>query len=75
MTAVVAFRRDGTSLLGWLRLIGWQVEITRSGRGWSGTASRVTPEGDELRVGHKGTAYRDVVSELYRGALVAPSIS
>ena len=69
MTAVASFRRDGTSLIGWLRLLGWHVEIVRSGRGFAGTARRVTAEGDELRLTSNGLGYRDVVSELYSGAL------
>jgi hypothetical protein len=71
MGAVMAFRRDGTSVLGWLRLLGWQVEITRAGRRFVGTASRMTAAGDDLRVVRNGSAYRDVVSQLYRGALLA----
>ena len=69
MTATTSIRRDGTSLIGWLRLVGWRVEIMRTGREWSGTARFVTREGDELQVARNGSGYRDVVSELYRGAL------
>jgi len=62
-------RRDGAALLGWLGLLGWHVEIERIGLLWAGTAERRTPLDDGPRVRSSAETYRDVVSELYRGAL------
>ena len=68
MTAATP-RRDGQSLLGWLGLLGWHVEIERVGAQWSGTAQRLTVMADCPRVDSQADSYRDVVSQLYRGAL------
>jgi hypothetical protein len=68
MTAATP-RRDGRSLVGWLGLLGWHVEIERIGAQWTGTAQRLTVMDDGARVSTEAESYRDVVSELYRGAL------
>src|SRR5689334_18636512 len=65
---IAATRRDGNSVLGWLRLLGWRIEIQRDGGAWTGVARRLDDCARELRVGSSAADYREVVSELYNGA-------
>jgi hypothetical protein len=68
-------RRDGTSLLGWLELLGWRVEIEREGSRWAGVARLADSSAGERRVRGYAASHREVVSELYRGALHSLSSS
>ena len=68
-------RPNGTSLLGWLELLGWRVAIEREGACWAGVARLADSSVGELRVRGSATSYREVVSQLYRGALYSLSLS
>jgi len=67
--------RDGKSLLGWLRLLGWRVDIVHDDGQWFGTARRPGGSVGDLCVFRHGAGYRDVVSELYDGCLGSLALS
>jgi hypothetical protein len=61
--------RDGALLVGWLRLLGWRVEISHVGSYWAGSARRFDGYGNEHVVTGRAPNHGDVVSELFQGAL------
>ena len=69
MIAEVTSECDGVFLLGWLRLLGWRVEIERDGAHWTGIARRYDGYGEEHCVDGRADNHGDLVSELYHGAL------
>jgi hypothetical protein len=69
MTAEAMAEREGKVLLGWLRLLGWTVVTERNGGGWIGAATRPAVEGEELCIDGSAGSRREVVSELFRGAI------
>lgn len=60
---------ERTTLLGWLRLLGWTVVIDRDGGRWVGLARRVDDAGAEVCVGGSAPTQRELVSKLYNRAL------
>jgi hypothetical protein len=69
MIAEVTSENDGVFLLGWLRLLGWRIEIEHEGACWTGTARRIDGYGQEHCVDGCADNHGDLVSELYHGAL------
>jgi hypothetical protein len=61
--------RDGTILLGWLRLLGWKVEIDREDGQWVGLARRVGSAGGDLRIAATAESHGALVWQLFSGAL------
>jgi hypothetical protein len=61
--------RDGALLVGWLRLLGWRVEIAHVGDQWTGIARRIDGYGQEHVVRGCADSHGDLVSELFQGAL------
>ena len=69
MTTQAMVERAGTVLLGWLRLLGWTVEMERDGSGWIGLAKRADVVGGELCIGGSATSQRELVSKLFNRAV------
>ena len=69
MTAEAMAEREGKVLLGWLRLLGWTVEIERDGGAWSGFARRPAAAGEVTHIDGSAASHRELVSELFRGAI------
>jgi len=69
MTTQAMVEREGTVLLGWLRLLGWTVEMERDGSGWIGLAKRSDVVGGELCIGGSATSQRELVSKLFNPAV------
>lgn len=61
--------REGTVLLGWLRLMGWTVVIDVDGTQWVGLARRTESAGKELCIGGSANSHRDLVSKLFNRAV------
>jgi hypothetical protein len=61
--------REGVALLGWLRLLGWSVDIERDGVRWIGLAKRPAAAGQELTIGGSARSERELVSKLFRRAI------
>jgi hypothetical protein len=64
-----AAERDGALLVGWLRLLGWRIEMARVGTQWTGIARRFDGYGEEHIVTGRAASHGDLVSELFQGAL------
>jgi hypothetical protein len=69
MTAQTMAEREGTVLLGWLRLLGWTVVMERDGGSWIGLARRADTVGDELCIGGSAGSERELVSKLFSRAI------
>jgi hypothetical protein len=69
MTVHEIGQREGTVLLGWLKLLGWTVVIERDGRRWAGLARRVDQAGGELYIGGTASSHRELVSKLFGRAV------
>ena len=65
---LVSAEREETTLLGWLKLLGWSVAIERDGGHWVGLARRTDRLGEELCVGGSASSHRELVSKLYSRA-------
>lgn len=61
--------REGVALLGWMRLLGWSVDIERDGGRWIGLAKRPAPAGQQLTIGGSAGSERELVSKLFRRAI------
>jgi hypothetical protein len=61
--------REGTVLLGWLKLLGWTLVIERDGGRWVGVGRRVGEAGEELRIGDTASTHRALVSKLFSRAI------
>jgi hypothetical protein len=61
--------REGTVLLGWLKLLGWTVVIERDGGRWVGLARRIDEAGGELSIGDSASSHRALVSKLFGRAV------
>jgi hypothetical protein len=69
MTSQTMAEREGTVLLGWLRLLGYTVVIERDGARWVGLARRPDLAGDELCFGGSAGSHRELVSKLFKRAI------
>ena len=69
MTATV--ETDGTILLMWLRLLGWQTATGRDGDLYVGVASHIADSGAPFRVGGCGGSEAEVALQLFEGAMRA----
>ena len=61
--------REGTMLLGWLRLLGYTVIIERNGSSWIGLATRPGRAGGDVCIDGAAGSRRELVSALFRGAV------
>jgi len=61
--------RDGVLLLGWLRLLGWQIEVEYQDAQWRGIARRFDGYGREQCIDRTAESHGELASELYHGAL------
>jgi hypothetical protein len=69
MSAETTAERDGALLVGWLRLLGWRIDIEREGDEWTGVARRFDGYGEEHVVAAVAQSHGDLVSELFNSAL------
>lgn len=60
---------ENTVTLSWLTMLGWRVRTELEGGVWAGVASRFTESGEKLTVGACATSRRDVIWELFFGAI------
>jgi len=68
-TAEIEAERDGTLLVGWLRLLGWSVEIDREDDGWVGLARKAGAHGDDVRIAATAESHGALAWQLFSGAL------
>ena len=61
--------REGTMLLGWLRLLGYTVVIERDGTHWVGLATRPGKAGSDVCIDGAAGTRRELVSALFSGAV------
>jgi len=61
--------REGTMLLGWLRLLGYTVIIERDGSHWVGLATRPGKAGSDVYIDGAAGSRRELVSSLFHGAV------
>ena len=61
--------REGTMLLGWLRLLGYTVIIERDGSHWFGLATRPGKAGTDVCIDGEAGSRRELVSSLFSGAV------
>jgi hypothetical protein len=61
--------REGTVLLGWLRLLGWTVVMEREGTRWIGLAKRPDAGGDDFFVSCSAWSRRELISRLFNRAI------
>jgi hypothetical protein len=61
--------REGKMLLGWLRLLGYTVEMERDGSHWVGLATRPGKAGRDVCIDSAAGSRRELVSALFRGAV------
>jgi hypothetical protein len=69
MTAQAMAEREGTMLLGWLRLLGWTVIMERDGAGWAGRARRPVTAGQDFCVDGFAASERELISQLFSRAI------
>ena len=65
----VMMEREGTMLLGWLRLLGYTVIIERDGSHWVGLATRPGKAGSDVYIDGAAGSRRELVSSLFHGAV------
>jgi hypothetical protein len=61
--------REGKMLLGWLRLLGYTVEMERDGSHWVGLATRPGKAGGDVCIDGAAGSRRELVSALFSGAV------
>jgi hypothetical protein len=61
--------REGTVLLGWLRLLGYTVVIEHDGSHWVGLATRPGKAGSDVCIDGAAGSRRELVSTLFSGAV------
>ena len=69
MTAQAMAEREGTMLLGWLRLLGWTVVMERDSAGWVGLAKRPVMAGQDFCVDGSAASQRELISQLFSRAI------
>jgi hypothetical protein len=62
---------DNPLLLNWLMLLGWQVESEHRDGVWTGVARHISGDGTELKVGGCAGTQRELVWQLFSGAVDA----
>lgn len=72
MTATA--EREGSLLLRWLNLLGWQVELDWDGELICGVAATVADDGSLFRVGGCGRTVSELSLQLFEGAMRAREI-
>jgi hypothetical protein len=69
MKGAAMAEREGTMLLGWLRLLGYTVIIERNGSHWIGLATRPGRAGSDVCIDGTAGSRRELVSTLFSGAV------
>jgi hypothetical protein len=69
MISEVTSGRDGALLLGWLRLLGWHIDVEYQGGAWRGIARRFDGHGREHCIDRSAETHGELASELYYSAL------
>jgi hypothetical protein len=62
-------RTDGATLNVWLRLLGWQIEMSRDGEYTVGLGSHLQADGSMLRVGGCAKSEGELVLQLFEQAM------
>jgi hypothetical protein len=62
-------RTDGAILNLWLRLLGWQVEMSTDGEYMVGVGSHLQADGSTLRVGGCASSEGELVLQLFEQAM------
>jgi hypothetical protein len=68
MSGEAKAERDGALLVGWLRLLGWRIEISHVGHYWMGIARRFDGYGNERVITGRALNHGDLALELFQGA-------